>query len=233
MTFPPTEQAPFQPTTQGPRMVRHAIKDRLYTALPLLLPVLRGQWARAAAFPPPADSTGNDTPLPPADGWWTYSGRPVDRWPIIQVALGPASVKRGGPDQLTVDGSYVDFVTYQANVYVWTLLEVPAAVETDQREWVVDQRDDMVMAIRSVILEKSIAPKVRAMQNTFTEEYGDPEAGAGQRWNIASRARFTVWSQESRSPVPIVGPNAPDRDIEVEVIPLPAKPLWGGPPSVG
>lgn len=206
-------------STQGARAIRYGVRDRLRAALPDLLPLLREQWDRQAAFPLPAHASGNDSPLPEDDAWWTYGGRPVDRWPVIEVIAERAAVRRLEIDTTVTDDSRVFQVTYDVSVYVFTMTEVPEGSSQDDREYATDVRDDLQVAMRIALLDRSIQRGMIALANSYTETYGDPSPAKGQRWEIAGRAQFQVRADErhTRAPVVTVGVGEqPEVDLQVE-----------------
>lgn len=215
------------PTNRGPKYVRRALREHLLAVLPPLVPYLQQEWGDSGAFPP-AGPDEDAKPIPSSPEFvQTSMGRPMDRWPLVQVELETSTSRRASIETTEGSDTIAYFTTYVLTAMVWIDVDLPESVETDEeREYVTDVRDDLQMALRYALLDRMSVnddPDLTVLAGTYSEEYGEPQAAGGQRWSVAGRAHLSLRAQErlSRPSLATVTPDAPEIDFGVTVHPVP------------
>jgi hypothetical protein len=215
------------PTGRGPRYVRVTLREHLQAVLPPLVPYLQGEWADPAAFPPAGPEADADT-VPRDDRIQTSMGRPIDKWPLVQVEVQRATVRRSAIETTDGSDSMLYYVTYQAAAFVWVDVAPPESLPVEEeREYVTDVRDDLAMALRYALLDTPAIgvddSPLLVLPNSYAEDYGEPQPAGGQRWTVGGRAQFGVRAQErlTRPSLATVSADRPDLDFEITVHPVP------------
>lgn len=205
-------------TARGPGYVRATLRAHLLERLPLLVPYLRGEWDDGDAFPPAGPEDGATEVPEAAEQVRTTMGRPQDRWPLAQIELGTAQVRRASIETTDGTDSVVYFVTYTVQAFVWVDVTPPESVELEEeREFATDVRDDLQMAMRYALLDVpgiGDDPPLVVLPTTYSEDYGEPQAAGGQRWTVGGRARFSLRAQERLSRLSLATVTEDDPEID-------------------
>lgn len=223
-------------TTRGPRDVRRRLRSHVLNNLPDVIGWLRDEWGDPGAFPPAGVEA--DSPEVPADPDHVQSvmGRPLDRYPLVQIELLSSRSQRGELAPLDGEDAVNYTVTYSVQAFVFIDVDLPESVEIgEEREYATDVRDDLQMALRYVFLERQVGSDpspLLVLANTYAEDFGEPQAAQGQRWTVGGRARFDVRAQERLSrpslatvpPTEQVTPETPPGQVATDVIVRPLHP---------